>query len=369
MSGYVVPVVAYRAIGFVTVNFYTFDEDVAVGQWFGDVGLTENVTVGTNFYSPVVGFPFDGTIGPFTIPADVDSITVNFVSSSGFYKLDRNNEIYIEAGVRVVVEETDSNGLPLGPSITTNITYTSNSNKTTAQAAQTLDIDNPYDFAKISCVRTTARDKSDNISNVDQIVWRDLYFINNVGPTVPDNSSIAQVAVQSNTASQGVKARQVNMDLTRYITPYIGNGQFGAETPVSTVAEVSIALALDPLNGRLTLDDIDADLLLSVQEQLKAYYGNDQYVEVGYHLDSTTLRFQDSFNLLWNAVNCKAYAQDAVYKVYPDIERTASSKQFTHRNKIVGSDKRDRRFSSKDNNDGVELTLSLIHISEPTRRS
>lgn len=337
-------------------DFITLDEELLGREWFEEPSLTTPVTTGSFFHSPTVGRSFDGTIGPFVVPEGTDSITINVVSSSGFYKLSKNNEVSISTPIEFLLEETDAGGVPTGVSTSTVINYSTNSEKTTTQAAQTVDIENQYRFARISGVRQGVRDKSDNISNVDQAIWRDVYFISDIGNPDFGNVTLAQVAVTSNAAAQGVKARQVNLDLTRIITPYIGGGLFGHEAPIDTVAEVSIALAIDPYNGRLTLDDIDADLMLEVQEQLKEYYGNDEYVKIGYQLDSTKLRFQNTFPLFWDAVNSSAYAQNAIYKVYPDIEREQSSKQFTHRNKVVGTDKRDRRFSPKNENDGVELT-------------
>jgi hypothetical protein len=52
-------------------------------------------------------------------------------------------------------------------------------------------------------------------------------------------------------------------------------------------------------------------------------------------------------------VNVRAYSQGAVYRGYPDINRTVSSKQFTHRNKITGTDSKERLYTVE--NDGIEL--------------
>jgi hypothetical protein len=84
------------------------------------------------------------------------------------------------------------------------------------------------------------------------------------------------------------------------------------------------------------------------------YYGTTDSVRVGYDFDSTKIRFQDAYKLMCNAVNAKAYAQGGVFKAYPDIERTESSKQFTHRNKVPNTDSKSRSYESE--YDGVELT-------------
>ena len=329
--------------------------DFGASSWYKESDLTNKITViQTEDITPAISQAFDSSIGPFKVKEFADTISLNFVADSGFYKYVGNTETSINANIEVRVSQTDPNGNQTGAETVQNFTFQTNQSSKTKQSAITVDVSNPYDYSVITCRRTTNRDKSDNVQNVDKVFWRDMYFYDNIGTQDYGNVTVAQVVIPSSIAAQGVKERQVNMDCTRYIAPYIGNGNFGPEAPIETVAEVVTALSLDPLNGRLTLDEIDADLFLDVQSQLIDYYGNADMVKVGYDIDSTKIRFQESFSLFWDAVRCNAYSQGAVYRVYPNIARNTPSKQFTHRNKIIGTDTKERLYDVE--NDGVELT-------------
>lgn len=338
-------------------GFSSSTEDAQINDrtWYADSGLTDLITVtSTETKVPNIGQAFDSAIGPIKVKDFTDTISLNFVADNGFYKYVDNTETNISGTIEVRILQTDALGNVTGFETTQDVPFSTNSSSKTRQSAITVDINNPYDYGIIFCRRTTNRDKADNVQNVDKVFWRDLYFYDDIGTQDYGNVTVAQVVIPSSIAAQGVKERQVNLDCTRYIQPYIGNGNFGAEAPVETVAEVVTALSLDNLNGRLTLGEIDADLFLDVQSQLVSYYGTVDAVKVGYDIDSTKLRFQEIFSLFWDAVRCNAYSQGAVYRVYPNISRNTPSKQFTHRNKIIGTDTKERLYDVE--NDGVELT-------------
>lgn len=358
MSSYSPPSLFYTfSVNFTPIlNRATFDEDIVNFTWYEDDTLTNPAITDTVTKSPQVGVPFDGTIGPFQAPQNVDTCVCNFVSTSGFYKLSKNNDVPISIDIQITIEETDEFGIPTGNVNTPVYSYESNPKNTTSPVGLTIDISSSllYEYFRISARRLTDRDKSDNISNNDRCEWANLDFYFEIGAPDYGDVTVGQIVVEENTASVQTKELQFNLDVTRYIEPYQGNGVFGPSQPVETIAEVVTAIALDERNGRLTLDDIDADLYLSVQQQLISYYGSADYVKVGYDLDSTKLRFQDIYSLFWDAVNCRPYSQGAVYRVYPFIRRDDSSKQFTHRNKIIGNDSKDNIYSVE--NDGVEIT-------------
>ena len=332
--------------------------------WYDDSELTDqviNISAFENF--PSVGQVLNNTTPPIFVDAEDDIMQFNFVSDQGFYKIVEGNEKSINANVEIIYQYLDSDG-NVSNTLFDQVPYSTNSKSKTKQAAITyISSRSTGDYGVlVSCRRTTDRDKSSNVSNVDKITWRDFYTKTNMPDQDYGNITMAQIELPFSQVAKSVKERRLNMNVGRYITPYIGNGSFGAEEVNNNVAETSIALALDSLNGRLSLKDIDADLLLSVQQQLIDYYGNPDFVKVGYDFDSTSMRFQEQFHLLWNAVTCKAYGQGAKYKAYPDIRRDESSKQFTHRNKIVGTDTRKRTYRVQ--NDGVEVSYRSNETGE-----
>ncbi|AUR91693.1 TMhelix containing protein [Vibrio phage 1.162.O._10N.261.48.E3] len=337
----------------------TTDPQIAQYQWYENYNLIlidpiDTVTDISN--TPSIGQSFDEFLGPIEAPGGNLNLVFNFVADSGFYKIVKSTDNEIDAELEIRIQPLDANGDPDGFVLIEDVTFTSNQDSVTRQAAIThTSVHNSGQYgAEIIVRRKTDRDKSDNVTNVDKVYWRDLYYKSDIATPDYGDRTIMQAVIPSTITSRSVKNRQLNLDWTRYITPYQAGGTFGALQPVDTWAEVLIALALDPQNGRLTIDQIDAELLLDVQQELIDYYGSADYVKIGYDMDSTKLRFQDIYTLFCNAVNVKPYSQGGVFKAYADIKRDFSTKQFTHRNKIPNTDSKERTYETE--YDGVELT-------------
>ena len=332
---------------------YTDDTRITEEDYRFTGGMVgQGVIVETLSFLPAVSSQLAGIIGPYQVPEAVTQISFNVVADSGYYKLRSNNEVRIEHNFTCIVDETDSEGNPTGSGTVYPFTFNSHASNITAGTGQTVDIDmNDYAYQRVSFRRISSRDKASNISNADKAILRDLYFYTELS-SIPDwgDITIAQISVYSNAASQGVKERQISLDFTRSITRY-SNGLF---EPTAEIADVITDLALDPYNGRLTLDDIDADLYQEIQAQLIDYFGGDEMIQVGYCLDSTKMRFQEMYSMFWTVVACESYAQGATYRAYPDLLREDSSKQFTHRNKIIGTDSSESIYDI--DNDSVEVT-------------
>lgn len=316
--------------------------------------------VATITKSPQAGAPYSGIVGPYAIPENTESLIINLVSRNGFYKLKGTTETTINAEVEFYLRETDADGVETGNSVTLGpYPYVTNSDSRRKQAASTIDIDltpHGYQYATISGKRLTYRDKADDVSNVDVITWDNLYFANSVNKSDFGDVTCAQVVFKANPTSLGIKSRQFKVDITRLITPYLDGG-----APESVASDywddVVVHMACDPFIGRMTINDIDAQGLRDVRNQQVAYFGHSDTVRVGYDFDDTKTRFQDAYDVITNAANCQGYTQGAVYRAYPQLPRSESSKQFTHRNRITGTAKRTRSFQNVKYNDGVEVTF------------
>ena len=337
---------------FITTSSYILDEVFYVSYDSGT--YTYQVTPTRTDIQPDVGQVLSNTIGPITIYSGTEVASFNFVAASGFYKIVETTNKSVTANILITIQETDSDGVATGNSFTQNVSFTSNSGSITKQAAQTVEISIPYTYCRAICRRTTNRDKSSNVSTVDQVYWRDLYFLNDPGTLNFGDCTTAMVVIPSTVTSRSESNRLINLTATRMFQPYLSGGTYGTEQAVSTWAETLIALALDSKNGRLPISAIDAELLLEIQEQLIEYYGFSDFVKVGWDIDDNSLRFQDIFTTLCDAVMVEPYSQGGVFKAYAKIDRTESSKQFTHRNKIPDTDTRERSYNR--DYDGIHIT-------------
>lgn len=337
------------------VDFYTTDGSMASSGWFSDNAYLNPCSSVKTEYSPSVSEYFLGTLGPFTIPENTTEIILNFVSASGFYKLVSNNETKITANIDVKIEETDADGIPTGGSVTIPVTYASNSS-VRKSVFKTLRADVPYQYARVSALRTTNRDKGGSVSNVDIIEWRDLYTFEEVTGYDLGNVTLAHVVIPSNSQSRLVKERKQNMDVTRLITQYLGNGVFGPAESYATdnFAQILTHVSLDPFIGRLSIDDFNADGFLATSEQITAYFGSNQMVRFGYDFDDSNLTYQDTYTRICNVVNCKPYVQNGIYDLFFERRQDVSSMQITCRNKIPESETREQVFERQ--YDGVEVS-------------
>lgn len=355
MSGYVVPEKYAYVYGQVGVDFYTSDVQIYTSTWYVDSAKTLMVNRDIETLIPLASKPFDGYIGPFNVPNDADEIILNFVSANGFYKLVENRETSISANIEVFVEELDNSGTPTGNSTVYPVVYSSN-DSVRKSVFQTKRIVLSYEKSRVSTRRTTDRDKSDKVSNVDIIEWRDFYSFENVSGLDLGDVTLAHVVIPSNSQSRLIKERKQNVDVVRLITEYQGNGVFGPveSFPSDNFAQVLIHMSLDPFIGRQSLENINADGWLLLSQQIEEYFGSTNAVRFGYDFDDTQVTYQDSFVQVAQVVMSKPYVQNGVYDLSFERTQNTSSMQVTCRNKMPGSEVREDVFERK--YDGVEVT-------------
>lgn len=351
----------YNELALVGQALYTLDEQVeAQLLWYKD-GDPWGYEYRLDARNPTVDTPFDNSIGYFTIPSSVTQIILNFVSLNGFLKYISNNETSVYAEVQIQVRELDASGTPTG-NVTNNIvTHESNSDNLSGTVFQTHRINvDQYEFKEVLARRITNRDKDEEVSNNDNIEWRDLYFFEPVDVTEFGDATSAHVTIPSNSASRLIKERKINLNLTRLVTQYLGNGTFGPTESYATdqFDQILVHTALDPFIGRLQLNEFNADGFLERKQEILDYYGvtGEDMCRFGYDFDDTEITYQDTFSLINNVVDCIPYHQLGVYDCYFEKLQAESSLIVTHRNKYRGSETRTVSFTDAEEYDGVELS-------------
>lgn len=358
MSNYSPVPATYRVTSLASLDVYVVDRDITNNRWLHKSGTTYyDVNVASNLYRISAGVAFNNIVGPIFTPPGATEILLNFVSASGFYKLKENNEVKITANIKVTIYELDSNGNETGLSQVQNISYSSNPTSARQSVFKTARLVLPYVRSKVTAERTTNRDKDDNISNVDIIEWRDFYSFEPVDVTDFGDVTTAQVVIPSNSQSRLVKERKQKCDPTRLVTQYLGNGNFGPTESYATdqFDQILIHTMLDPVIGRMSLSNINADGFLDLRDEIESYFGSDEMCRFGYDFDTTSLTAQDTFFTICDAVMCVPYHQAGVYDAFFEKKQTVSTMQVTCRNKLPGSETRKKVYDRK--NDGVEITF------------
>lgn len=342
---------------------WVIDENVLSNSWLDNVYdpvellASGPVNLFPNRYIPNPGKSYNNFIGPFRLNPGVTEVILNFVSANGFYKLVENTERLVSTPIEIVFIETDINGVETGDNLSVPVNYFSNTENLRKSVFKTVRMDVPFDYSSIAVRRTGDRDKSENVSNVDSVEWRDLYTFEPVSVSDFGNVTLAHIIIPSNSQSRLIKQRKQNVTLTRLITEYLGNGDFGPAESHATdqFDQILIHTMLDPAIGRLSLEHINADGFLALRDEIIDYFGSDEMCRFGYDFDTTSLTAQDTFMMICDVMMCVPYHQAGVYDAFFEKRQEISSMQITCRNKLPGSETRKTDYDRK--NDGVEITF------------
>lgn len=362
MTNYKPVTTAYNVTDALGYDEYTKDTFLLSGEWYREytessILMYELISIAQIDYNNLVGVPFNNGVGPIFTPKGATEVILNFVSTNGFYKLNQNNEIAINASIDVVVYELDESGNETGNVTPYIIPYSSNEKKIRNPVFKTARLTLPYANSKVFSSRITNRDKTSSISNVDVIEWRDFYSFEPI-PVDHDfgDVTLAHVIIPSNSTSQLIKERRQNLDVVRKITQYFGDGVFGpAESyPTDQFDQILIHIALDPYIGRLDLENINADGLMAIRQQMIDYFGSDEMCRFGHDFDTSKLTFQDIYSTILRVVMCKPYVQYGVYDAFFERPQSVSSHQITCRNKDYTTE--NRSYTGEQEYDGIEAT-------------
>jgi hypothetical protein len=346
-------------------DFYTLDESLDGFVWYYDTG--ERISLTQYTFTPDIGGTSGGSIGPIGIPHNTDKVILNFVASSGYYKLIDNEPAHILIEILVFIEEVDINGTPTG--VSSGVTYelSSNFDNTTSSVYRTVEMPITYEYCRLYAKRQTLRDKTTGISNVDRMEFSSMYSVQYIDSQIDfGDVTLMHCLIPSNSQSRLTKQRKTNLTVTRKITQYFSGGTLGPAESYATddFAQILIHMSLDPRIGRLTLADINADGWLALSTQIKAYFGEDNMVRFGYDFDNRSLTYQDSFVLICSVVNCLPYVQNGIFDAFFERKQPVSSMQVTCRNKMIDTESREQIFERK--YDGVEVSYrsEITSVSE-----
>jgi len=329
------------------------------------------------FYSPTVNQTGSNWVGPFftdkTVSRTFQEVYFNLSSNNGFYYV----ETYNDSGntynreYNVTMEFCLSHGEVPVKNRPREFTYGTSIKGRKDSVYRTFG----NQKQDVNSLALWVRRKSNTIDSdtdrtrrqpVDKIELASVYS----KELLPSGHSFGDVTLlhvltPNNTQSQLVKNRETNLNVTRRLTQYLGNGQFGPSEGFATdqFDQILINMALDPYNGRLDLNQIDVDGILMLRNQIINYFGSDKMTKFGYVFDDVEIPFGEMYETVCTAVNCFPYVQNGVYSAFFDSPQPTSALQITHRNKVPDSEVREDIFERE--NDGVELTYRSNETGKP----
>lgn len=325
-----------------------------------------------------VGITLNSPYGFILINPDMTGVICNFVAPNGVYLVDKKGRqdftsiwtVYI----KVVIQQCDSSGNPLG----TPLTYTCAvaGNKTDRlQKATTLRIDLSAKLPGFAGILIYAQriSNTDPISRgntcVDVVTWRDLYITSKNTPTDFGNVTTVQTLVKATLAAAAIKERKTNMLVTRKVPTWTGSA-FSAPAPSKNAADILCAMALDPFIGDRVLSEIDPAQIYAVAGpggDIETYFSTQPtpslMTEFCYTFDDSKVSFEESASELAQAIFCVAYRRGSVLNLSFEKQTNDSVLLFNHRNKIPKSETRTVTFGTPNDNDGI--TLEYVEPNAP----
>lgn len=272
------------------------------------------------------------------IPNNTEEIWLNLVALNGIYK-ENNDATYNDPIVmRVTIVQT-LNGVETG--VATVSTH-SMLGYQKDQVGLTIKLTMPYAQGVVKVLRQTPKDEQFDGNVVDEIKWRDFYRATKNTQATFGNVTTVHTVRRATQGAMTSREAKFNATVIRDNEQYF--------------AQVVHGMALDPLFGRLTSDQVDFESLYGVQEQILSYFNNPDSVRVGYAFDDSSISFEESVSMICDAVNVVAYRMGGVLKFRFERPQSESNMQFTHRSKWPDSDSRSRLFKNEKEYDGVELT-------------
>lgn len=284
-----------------------------------------------------------------------DSALINIVAPNGMF-LD-TGALQLQARTvdfEIQIEGVDADGIPDG--VVDVLTGSISGSVQNIIGISFTEVFSVPKYFRVRAKRTTVRYTGSG-SVVDEIKLEDVYGIKNIDLTDFGDVTTIQTRTVATPFATSFKERQLNCQATEMVDKYLGSGVFdGFLTPNTRAVQSFIADAIDPVIGKRTLSEIEADDLLLLDLEINSYFGIPDHGQFNYTFDSTDISFQQYTQTIFNAINCIAFRENGKISALFERPQTTPAMLFTHRSKKPDSEVHARNTNPATINDGVEFT-------------
>lgn len=352
------------------------------------IALTNPASINSDWNS-LNGNPFNNSyaalnqedtdsIGPFILESSTRTgILANFVALNGIYTDDGQTQTAASVGIRLSVTQVDNTDFPIGPTYYYNLVLLGSS-VNTDQVGGTLKIVTPFvGRCSVEALRVTPKNTQFQGNVVDEVKWRDLYGFEEMADAAFNGVTVVRSKVYSTVAALSLKERKLNLLVTRNINEYLGGTNFSSDLrPITRAADILMNVSLDQKIGNRNISELDlANIYDQCYTQPLSYFGTSDATQFCYTFDSNSLSYEETAQMIANAVFNTAYRTGNIIKCSFEKETEDSTILYNHRNKIPGTEKRTQTFGNSNDYDGVELEYvspiddAIVTIYLPTDRS
>lgn len=292
-------------------------------------------------------------IGRFTISSrKVDRLIFNVYAPVGLYQENNSGRRGRTVVYRFYYQKLDDNLNPIGPESSVDGSISGNNSQL---KGDTVDVNlGGLTFVRWSVERLTPKDYDFEGNVVDEIQIKSLFGLYDVDRAHFGDITMIQTERKANAQTLQIKSPEVNCLATEMINRYLGSGVFDtALTPNTQGMQSLIRVALDDWIGRRDISEIDADLLIELQDEIEEYFQNPEAGSFNYSFDSTNISPQETFYSISNAIFCTMWREGRVLKSFFERPQSIPRMVFTHGSKKRDSETWNREFTKKKRKDSV----------------
>jgi hypothetical protein len=282
----------------------------------------------------------------------VNKLIFNVYAPNGLYARTNTGDsvVNVNFAIRYFLLDDDFNRVGAGTSVHSVITGDSDES-----IGKTIEVDlGSHFFVEWSVFRSIPTDPTPEGTVQDTVKLKSMYGLFDINKSDFGNVTIVQtkrIAIQEATSRA---TPEINAIATEMIFKYLGGGTFDNVLTTNTQAMQSlIAKCLDPKIGRLTVDDLDLDLLLQTQVDNETYYQATSAGRCSYSFDNINTSAQEVLFLIANTASVILWREGRVLKSWFERPQSVPEMVFTHRSKIIGDETWNRNFTI--DYDGVEF--------------
>lgn len=287
---------------------------------------------------------------------EIEKLIFNFYFPKGVFSVGTNGKNYHHNIAYMIEYQELRDNQPYGPVST--FSYAETYKNTSAFGlSKIMDLNGSFtEGVRVRVRRTYEEQGSAKTTRVNELKLKSVYACSYLKKLVYPKVTMVRSETVATDGALLVKERQWNCIATQKLYTYASGTQSLTKQPTNDFADIVVAITLDPLIGRRTLNDIDVTGIYATSNEIKSYFGTPLAAHFNYTFDQGSQSYEESLAQIASCVGSNARREVSQIYFQFEKENPNSSILFNHRNKRPFSETRSEKYGIDREYDGVEVT-------------
>lgn len=287
---------------------------------------------------------------------EIEKLIFNFYFPKGVFSVGTNGKNYHHNIAYMIEYQELRDNQPYGPVST--FSYAETYKNTSAFGlSKIMDLDGSFaEGIRVRVRRTYEEQGSAKTTRVNELKLKSVYACSYLKKLVYPKVTMVRSETVATDGALSVKERQWNCIATQKLYTYASGAQSLSKQPTNDFADIVVAITLDPLIGRRTLNDIDVTGIYATSNEIKSYFGTPLAAHFNYTFDQGSQSYEESLAQIASCVGSNARREGSQIYFQFEKENPNSSILFNHRNKRPFSETRSEKYGIDREYDGVEVS-------------